>query len=338
MNENIFVENFKICIRSRGQAQFIDTVVNTLIQYEKGYQSIAFTRCFYKYPSLRFDLKLAIETLLNANRNSDIVSIINTNIYFIFNMNRGLTDGPYMQYYSDLHHTVYKRMRREYFEIPEKKEQCDAMCRFQLFDDVVVAHESVEKYIHGRTELYNVNEWLNYCRKIIEHFFPLFEFDRAYSKKGYVCFTKNVCDSVKMGIQYRESWLKTDLKRGTLKEPTLNLIIILNEKSDRSHTDDVPAILDLGTAENPFFKSPVATPEILFATYSMKKISDSEYEKIPTLKTQEIDTTNTRIFHECSYEYDLKSQLFYYFDLMSFFSKSYFSFIEECVKEAVNMP
>lgn len=329
-----FEDRFKRSIK-RNLNDYMNQIVDLLIMNENAYLSVANIYNFYKFPNDFFDLEEAISVINESKIKHDFISWREFQLFFNMNNIRYLSYEESMQYDKEILRKVYEDYRVSYFATPGKLDEAKAFSDYYLFLDRITTQKDANKLIMSSGELYNIDDWCKACFEIFSHFFYDF-IPEGLTKKGIRRFSKKLVKGIKLNLEYDEKEIIARMRRGSLTEPNINLILCFENENEHFKTNFPFAhTIELGSASNYFFGTPFS-PETLYAIRSLVEISTNNYLSIngPTIDILGGDLV--RVYNSCKDDAEFKHQLFYYFDVYSYYSKYYISFIEKCVLEAIN--
>ncbi len=310
---------------------YLNTIIDTLVVNEKSYLSAAFVMHFCEYPKIQFDLKSAINRLLDAQKDEEALWFKDNKV-FIRIFNSQIIEQEESFRYAEKLREVEDQMTQSYFQIEEKQNIFNNLEKLDIFEDVIVRKDQIKKSLYRRNPIINATNWAKCCFNTFKQFFNEFTYNKLLSKKGDVTFTKRIEDNIMLALQYSEHLLKLDTKYGKLETPDVQLIVLIGGNNMEKYKLSDFEIIELGSAANYFFDPPVPLPGRIIAKKTYTKIRDGVYDVKSLVKTQEIDSNYIRFYNDCPFEDEIKFQLFYYLDVYSYFSKIYLEFIESNIR------
>lgn len=219
---------------------------------------------------------------------------------------------------------------RQYFEKDfwQEKINCEnfkVISDFQAYEDITIDKSQYLKYLTFEFN-YEVFEWTKYIYKLCDFFFSSTTNISKIKLKSNQILIKEINNFLLL-LEINEKKFKSYLKQGTISQPEILFSIIeINSDSKKPNS----STLIQSSIENPFLSTPALPIENFLAKKRQIKTSENTYSLLSTFETFDFDDKMV-IKYEAEIADALKKHLYYYFYLMSYYSKSYLNYIEECL-------
>lgn len=306
----------------------IDRIVEKIRSTQNSFYAASFIYSLYQYPKQVFDLDIAIEALSEIKDNSNGIDFLSQYNYMDFNINQNIDYYEFLDYRKNTLEPIELKYRLDYFEGKKENEHVNKLLNYNLFLDSIVANEKLESLIRGRPAIINEKKWMDNCFKVIQHFYNDFVFRSDLSRKGVIKFEKKVNDTTSIILQYNERNFKASVTRTWVEIPELRMYVFFEDPASQKIEE-----LYLGTP-NFLFSSPITQPNVIFSKKTFIQKSQTEFAYNSIMKRIKIDSRTTMIKHVCDFENEIKLQLYYYFDLYSYWSKVLLGYVTECIHES----
>lgn len=283
---------------------------------ERHYYHSVLNRYYRKYPKVSFDIELA-KKILSCHFINGSFFIIDYDEPFqggypkerglIINEDELNNDSKINDYMYSNWMQFIETSKLAYWKNEEKVNNYLSLGDFHFFEDRPSKNIRESYLFEKKYNFFNLKEVNGYYAAIINLFYPDFKLIKKVSNNKIKRFAKKINNDFYLGLYVDFGFLEAELKRTYLELPKIKIEVFSDELG--SHVKEDFYLKDQETF-------PIARIDLWYFMGN---------------------PINSRIGNSSEDENDLKKNLFYYFDIYSFYLKPYLRTIEKTLNQIMNV-
>ncbi|MFA9215334.1 MAG: hypothetical protein ACEQSR_16095 [Candidatus Methylacidiphilales bacterium] len=327
ITNDAFKQKFK-SISLENNGILLNELIKCITNIEKRYLHATLNLYYNKYPKVKLDLDYFRKTLeLEFNQSSCYVLNFNEPFWggyelkhIDFNNSAELNDNEINDTINQNWEEFINEIKGEYWTSSDKIKSFDAISNIDFFEDRLPKTQREKilalntKYpINGELKeiiykYFDAKNVISYYHKLIELFFPDFQFNKLVSTKKIKRYTKRISNGYFLSLYIDFGFIETELKRTYLELPHIKIELFSEALS--SHVKEEFYLVY--QEEYPIVR--IALP-LFVGNPDNFRIGDSSKEEIK-----------------------LKKELFYNFDVYSTYINIYLNYIELILENLLTRP